>query len=70
MIEHDDREAYNKNVDYLEYLAAFSNPDRVDQARQSREQEKSKKAEDPEMFAQVVSGLFGKEISKEDLING
>jgi tRNA(Ile)-lysidine synthase TilS/MesJ len=70
MIEHDLQEASNKTIEYIEYLAAFAEPDVVERVRKERENAKTRPESDPEVFASVLAKHFGKELSKEELING
>lgn len=70
MIEQDLQEASNKTIEYIEYLAAFSNPSGVEQVRKERDSRKSRPETDPEVFAKVLSGQFGRDLAKEELIDG
>jgi len=70
MIEQDMHEASNKTIDYIEYLATFSNPSGVEKMRKMRESVQNAPVEDPELFANVLSKQFGKELSKEELVHG
>lgn len=70
MIEQDMQEASNKTIDYIEYLAAFSNPNGVEQMRKTRQAVKNKPESDPALFTDILSRQFGRELAKEELIDG
>lgn len=70
MIEQDLQEASNKTIEYIEYLASFSNPAGVEQVRKDRESSKTRPESDSEVFANVLARQFGKDLAKEELIDG
>jgi hypothetical protein len=70
MLELDWQEASNKTIEYIEYLAAFSNPEGVKEVRKNRESASERPDEDPELFAKVLSEHLGKKITKEEILNG
>lgn len=70
MIEQDIQEASNKTVEYIEYLASFSNAEAVAQLRKQREKVKERPESDPGVFVDVLERHFGKALPKEELNNG
>lgn len=60
------QEAYNKTIDYIEYLAAFSNPSNVEAMRKERDSAKEKTQQDPTIFNQILEKMFGRELPKEE----
>lgn len=66
MLEQDMQEAYNKTIDYIEYLAAFSNPSNVEAMRKERDSAKEKTQQDPTIFNQILEKMFGRELPKEE----
>lgn len=69
MIFADIGEAYNRTVDYIEYLAMYINAEAVDRVRRSRETagvagEESKKA-----FEELLEKTFGRGLGEETTNN-
>lgn len=64
------QEASNKTIEYIDYLASFSNPEGVERVQKARESKKSRPESDPEVFTDVLARHFGKELPKEELIDG
>ncbi len=62
MMEQDSREAYNKTIDYIDYLAAFSNPKGVEELRKRREVLTTQTPEDKEQFDSLIKNMFGREV--------
>jgi hypothetical protein len=70
MIEQDAHEASNKTIEYMDYLASFTNPSGVEQVQKARRQVKERPESDPEVFAKVLANQFGKDLDKKELIDG
>lgn len=70
MIEQDLIEASNRTVEYIEYLASFSNPAGVEQVRKERDSKKTRPETDTAAFADILARQFGRELAKEELIDG
>ncbi len=62
MIDQDLKEAYNKNIDYIDYLASFSNPKGVEETRRRRETVVPESSEEREQFNALIKDMFGREV--------
>jgi hypothetical protein len=64
MLEVDITEAYNKTIDYIEYLASFTNPDGVKEMRKRRASKQDTPQVTDEQFDKMVAEIFGREVTR------
>lgn len=67
MILQDEKEDYEEQLIFTEYLASFSNPEAVKKIREERKMRKTVNDDD---FANLVSSISGRDAPNFEGING
>lgn len=64
MLLQDEKEEYEQNLEFIEYLASFSNPEAI---RRIREQRKGNVGMSDAEFADVMKSISGREVPLEEI---